>query len=154
MFLAAVTLFAGFIPFGKFVSSNGQEYIIHLDWTVAITSIVVACLSIALATFFYRKPNPIPDRLATTFGGLHRAAYRRFYMDELYLFITKRIIFNCISRPLAWFDRHVVDGFFNFIAWGTHATSDEIRGLQSGRVQQYAYVFLLGALILILILIL
>ena len=154
VFLAAVTLFAGFIPFGKFVSSNGQEYIIHLDWTVAITSIVVACLSIALATFFYRKPNPIPDRLATTFGGLHRAAYRRFYMDELYLFITKRVIFNCISRPLAWFDRHVIDGALDGLAAMSQWVSYNIRGLQSGQVQQYAYVILLGTVfILILVLI-
>lgn len=154
VFLAAVTLFAGFIPFGKFVSSNGQEYIIHLDWTVAITSIVVACLSIALATFFYRKANPIPDRLATTFGGLHRAAYRRFYMDELYLFITKRVIFNCISRPLAWFDRHVIDGALNGLAAMSQWVSYNIRGLQSGQVQQYAYVILLGTVfILILVLI-
>ena len=154
VFLAAVTLFAGFIPFGKFVSSNGQEYIIHLDWTVAITSIVVACLSIALATFFYRKPNPIPDRLATTFGGLHRTAYRRFYMDELYLFITKRVIFNCISRPLAWFDRHVIDGALNGLAAMSQWVSYNIRGLQSGQVQQYAYVILLGTVfILILVLI-
>ena len=154
VFLAAVTLFAGFIPFGKFISSNGQEYIIHLDWTVAITSIVVACFSIALATFFYRKPNPIPARLATTFGGLHRAAYRRFYMDELYLFITKRIIFNCISRPLAWFDRHVIDGALNGLAAMSQWVSYNIRGLQSGQVQQYAYVILLGTVfILILVLI-
>ncbi|WP_099292003.1 NADH-quinone oxidoreductase subunit L [Butyricimonas sp. Marseille-P3923] len=154
VFLAAVTLFVGFIPFGKFISSNGQEYIIHLDWTVAITSIVVACLSIALATFFYRKPNPIPARLATTFGGLHRAAYRRFYMDELYLFITKRVIFNCISRPLAWFDRHVIDGALNGLAAMSQWVSYNIRGLQSGQVQQYAYVILLGTVfILILVLI-
>ena len=31
----------------------------------------------------------------------------------------------------------------NFLAWATNTTSDEIRGLQSGQVQQYAYVFLL-----------
>ena len=48
----------------------------------------------------------------------------------------------------------MVDGFFDFLAWATQATSDEIRGLQSGQVQQYAYVFLCGALALILFLIL
>ena len=26
---------------------------------------------------------------------------------------------------------------FDFLAWGANATSDEIRGLQSGRIQQY-----------------
>ena len=28
-----------------------------------------------------------------------------------------------------------VDGFFDFLAWATNTTSDEIRGLQSGQVQ-------------------
>ena len=78
----------------------------------------------------------------------------RFYIDEVYQFITHRIIFGCISRPIAWWDRHVVDGFFDFLAWGANATSDEIRGLQSGRIQQYTFVFLLGTLALILLLLL
>ena len=155
IFLAAVTCVAGFIPFGHFISSNGESYTIHLETSVAVTSVVIAVESIVLATCMYlRQQQPLADKLAIRFAGLHRAAYHRFYIDEVYQFITHRIIFRCISTPIAWFDRHVVDGFFNFIAWGTHATSDEIRGLQSGRVQQYAYVFLLGALILILILIL
>ena len=51
-------------------------------------------------------------------------------------------------------DRHVVDGFFDFLAWSANATSDEIRGLQSGQIQQYTYVFLLGTLALILLLLL
>ena len=154
VFLVVVTLFAGFIPFGKFVSSNGMEYIIHLDWAVAGTSIVVAVASIALATWFYKGSNPVPDRLATTFSGLHRAAYRRFYMDELYLFITKRIIFNCVSRPIAWFDRHVIDGSLNGLANVTQRLSYSIRGLQSGQIQQYAYVILFGSLLILVLVLL
>ena len=153
MFLAAVTVVAGFIPFGHFVSSNGHAYDIHLDTQVMLTSIVIAVIAIALAVSIYaRSKQPVADALASRFRGLWTAAYHRFYIDEIYQFITHRIIFGCISRPIAWWDRHVVDGFFNFLAWSTDATSDEIRGLQSGRVQQYALVFLLGALILILML--
>ena len=154
MFLAAVTVVAGFIPFGHFVSSNGHAYDIHLDTQVMLTSIIIAVIAIALAVSIYaRSKQPVADALASRFRGLWTAAYHRFYIDEIYQFITHKIIFGCISRPIAWWDRHVVDGFFNFLAWSTDATSDEIRGLQSGRVQQYALVFLLGALILILMLI-
>ena len=153
MFLAAVTVVAGFIPFGHFVSSNGHAYDIHLDTQVMLTSIVIAVIAIALAVSIYaRSKQPVADALASRFRGLWTAAYHRFYIDEIYQFITHKIIFGCISRPIAWWDRHVVDGFFNFLAWSTDATSDEIRGLQSGRVQQYALVFLLAALILILML--
>lgn len=155
MFLALVTVFAGFIPFGHFISSNGESYTIHLDWTVAGTSIVIALLSIALATYMYKgKKQPVADGLQRRFSGLWTAAYHRFYIDEVYQFVTHRIIFRCISKPIAWFDRHVIDGTFNFLAWAAHAASDSIRGLQSGQIQQYTYVFLCGALALILLLIL
>lgn len=155
LFLAAVTVVGGFIPFGKFVSSNGHAYEIHLDWSVAGTSIVVAVVAIALATFIYAKDKqPVADALACRMRGLWTAAYHRFYIDEIYQFITHKIIFRCISTPIAWFDRHVVDGFFNFLAWSSNAGSDEIRSLQSGRMQQYAYVFLLGILVLILVVLL
>lgn len=155
IFLAAVTCVAGFIPFGHFISANGVSYNIHLNPSVAVTSVVIAVASIVLATCMYMRPQqPLADALARRFRNLYKAAYHRFYIDEIYQFVTHRIVFRCVSAPIAWFDRNVVDSFFNFIAWGTHATSDEIRGLQSGHVQQYTYVFLLGVLALILILIL
>lgn len=152
MFLALVTCVAGFIPFGHFVSADGQLYDIHLDWNVAGTSIIIAVASIFLATYMYiGERQPQADALAEKFGKLHRWAYKRFYMDEVYQYITHRIIFAHISKPIAWFDRHVIDGFFNFLAWGTNALSFRIRGLQSGSVQGYAYAFLLGTLILLAI---
>lgn len=155
MFLAAVTCVAGFIPFGHFVSADGRLYDIHLDWGVAGTSIVIAVASIFLATYIYiGKRQPYADALAEKFSGLHRWAYKRFYLDEVYQFITHRIIFARVCKPIAWFDRHVVDGFFNFLAWGTNALGFQIRGLQSGAVQKYAYVFLLGVLLLMAIMIL
>lgn len=154
MFLAAITCVAGFIPFGEFVSSNGTAYHIHLDPQVAITSVCIAIVSIVLATIFYRKAEqPIPDMLGNKLRGLHTAASHRFYIDEVYIFITKKIIFNCISTPIAWFDHHVVDGFMNLLAYTTQKTSVAIRRFQSGQVQQYAFVFLMGALIIISLLI-
>jgi NADH-quinone oxidoreductase subunit L len=148
IFLAAVTLVAGFIPFGKFVTSDSADYIIHLDWVVATISVAIAVIAIGLATLFYRKESSIPDRLATTFRGLHAAASQRFYLDEVYLFITKKIIFNGISRPVAWFDHHVVDGTMNGFATLSQRLSGSIRGFQSGQLQQYVMVILLGALLI------
>ena len=150
MFLAVVTCVAGFIPFGHFVSADSRIYDIHLDPNVACTSILIAVASIFLATYMYMgERQPKADALAEKFGRLHRWAYKRFYLDEVYQYVTHRIIFAHISKPIAWFDRHIVDGFFDFLAWGTNALSFRIRGLQSGSVQQYAFVFLLGTLILL-----
>ena len=146
--LAVTTVFAGFIPFGHFVSSNGLPYDIHIDWTVAGSSVIIAAISIGIATFFYKKGCDIPDRLASMYPKFYQAARRRFYIDEFYLFVTKRIIFNCVSRPIAWFDRHIIDGSLNGIAYITQEVSCLIRGLQSGQIQQYAFVFLLGTLLI------
>lgn len=155
IFLALITCVAGFIPFGKFVSSNGQAYSIHLNSTIAIVSVCVSLAAMALATWMYAgKEQPVAEKLAIRFKGLHKAAYNRFYIDEVYQLITHKIIFNCISRPIAWFDRHVIDGFFNSLAWATNTASSKIRGLQSGNIQQYMMVFLGGALALIVILLL
>ncbi len=155
IFLAAVTLVAGWIPFGHFVSSDGMAYDIHIDWTVASVSLGVAAAGILLATWMYlREDRTVADGLAARFSGLHRAAYHRFYIDEVYQFITHRIIFACISAPVAWFDRHVVDGFMNMLAAVTEKVSWGIRKMQSGYVQRYAIWFLGGALGLVIVLLL
>ena len=155
VFLAAVTLLAGWIPFGEFVSSNGQAYHIHIDWNVAATSLCVAAAGIGIATWMYlREDRKVATGLATRFSGLYKAAYRRFYIDEIYQFVTHRIIFACISTPIAWFDRHVVDGFMNLLAWISNKLSWLIKGMQSGNVQRYGIWFLGGALGLTIVLLL
>ena len=155
MFLAAVTCVAGFIPFGEFVSADGCAYEIHLDSSIATTSIVIATASILLATYIYMgERQPVADTLQNKFFSLHRWAFKRFYLDEVYQYVTHRIIFARISKPIAWFDRHIVDGFFDFLAWGTNALGYQIRGFQSGSIQKYAFVFLLGTIILLFIMIL
>ena len=156
MFLAAITIVCGWLlPFGHLVSSNGHAYDIHLDTQVAVTSIIVALVAIALATWMYAcDRQPVADMLARRFSTLHRAAYKRFYMDEIWLFITKKIIFRCVSTPLAWFDRHVIDQFMNFMAWATNASGESVQPIQSGKVQSYAIWFLGGIVVLTMILLL
>ena len=147
LFLSAVTCVAGFIPFGKLVSSDGTAYAIHIDRGVAGVSLCVAAAAIALATWMYlRERQTVADALATRFRGLHKAAYHRFYIDEVYQFVTHRVIFACISAPVAWFDRHVVDGLMNMLARATNGAAYVIRDMQSGSVQRYCIWFLGGAL--------
>ncbi len=147
VFLAAVTCVAGFIPFGKLVSSDGMPYKIHIDRSVAGVSLCVAAVAIALATWMYlRERQTVANALAARFRGLHKAAYHRFYIDEVYQFVTHRVIFACISAPVAWFDRHVVDGLMNMLARATNGAAYVIRDMQSGSVQRYCIWFLGGAL--------
>ena len=151
------TTLAGFLgwggSFGSFVSASGQDYTIHFDHQIALTSTVIALVSIALATFIYKgERQPVADKLYKTFPNLWQAAYKRFYQDEIWQFVTHKVIFRCVSTPIAWFDRHVIDGTFNFIAWGANEAGESIRPWQSGDVRQYVVWFLTGAVALTLIL--
>ena len=151
------TTLAGFLgwggSFGSFVSADGKDYTIHFDPVVAGISTVIAIASICLATYIYKgERQPIADKLYATFPRLHRAAYKRFYQDEIWQFVTHKIIFNLVSKPIAWFDRHVIDGTFNFMAWGAQEGGESIRSWQSGDVRQYAVWFLTGTVALTLIL--
>ena len=151
------TTIAGFAglggSFGSFVTANGQVYTIHFNLQIAITSTVIAIASICLATYIYKgEQQPIADRLYRTFPKLHRAAYKRFYMDEVYQYVTHRIIFRCVSTPIAWFDRHVIDGTFDFLAWSANEAGETIRPWQSGDVRRYAVWFLTGAVAIALVL--
>lgn len=151
------TTLAGFLgwsnSFGSFVTASGENYDIHFNTQIALTSTIIAIVSICLATYIYKgEKQPVADKLYKTFPKLHQAAYKRFYQDEIWQFVTHKIIFRCVSTPIAWFDRHVVDGTFNFMAWGANEAGESIRPWQSGDVRQYAVWFLTGAIALILIL--
>lgn len=155
VFLAIISVFAGLIPFGHFVSATGESYDIHIDWSVATTSIVAAVIGISLATWMYAgKEWPVADKLERTFPKLHKAALNRFYIDDAWQYFTHKIVFRCFSRPIAWFDRHVVDNTFNFLAWGTNEAAESIRPWQSGDVRGYATWFISGAVALLLALLL
>lgn len=148
IFLAIPALLGGFIPFGNFVTADRSALAIHPDWLVVTISVLVSLEAIFLAQVRYQYPRKERAKLPSFMKPFRNAAYRRFHVDEAYLFITKKVIFNGISRPLAWFDRHVVDGFIDGLASATDWLSVKIRRFQSGEVQWYAYVFLFGTLLI------
>jgi NADH-quinone oxidoreductase subunit L len=151
MFLAALTATIGFIPFSKFVSPDLIPYESHIHWNIAIPSILIGIAGIGLAAIMYLKETSIPDRVVKSLKGFYTLVYNKFYIDEIYLFVTKKIIFNNISRPVAWFDRHIVDGTMNLIGNTTAKVSDLIKGFQSGQVQKYGFIFVSGVLLLAVI---
>jgi NADH-quinone oxidoreductase subunit L len=146
--LALGSALTGFIPFNKLVTASGQAFESEIEWAVAIPSVLIGLLGIGVALIMYRKESDIPDKVAATFRYGYKWAYNKFYIDEVYLFVTKKIIFRFIAAPVAWFDRHIVDGTMNSIASVTQIVSFRIRQFQSGQIQKYAFAFISGAIVL------
>jgi NADH-quinone oxidoreductase subunit L len=153
IFLAFMSVVSGFIPFSEFVTTDGKPFEGHINWAIAAPSVLIGLAGIALAMIMYKKETDLPEKFASTFKLGYKWAFNKFYMDEVYMFVTKKIIFKHISTPVAWFDRHVVDGTMNGIAYIANMVSFRIRGFQSGQLQKYGFVFISGALILALLMI-
>ena len=140
---------SGFIPFGQFVSSNGKALQMDLHLIFSIAPVAIGLLGIFIAMLLYKTESAWPEKISTKFGSVYQVATNKFYIDEIWMWVTKHILFGSIAQPIAWFDRNVVDGMIKGMGTATEWFSWRIKGLQSGRVQQYGIFFLMGIIIII-----
>lgn len=144
--LGVLALSAGWIPFGEYISSDGKALVSEMHPGFSVLPVSLSLAGIVLAFVFYKSVSNYPDRISSALGSVFRTIRSKFYIDEIYLFITKKIIFNLIGRPAAWFDRNIVDGLMNTFGAAAQVFSFSISGIQSGRVQNYAAYFLSGVI--------
>jgi NADH-quinone oxidoreductase subunit L len=134
--LAVPSLVLGFVPFGSYVYRGELEHG-GVDPAVAIPATLVGLAGIAGAWLLYGRPSTVPQRVAAALGGVYRAIYNKFYVDDLYLFVTHKVIFRYVSRPLAWFDRNLVDGAMDLTAQLSTLVGAWLRRTETGRLQNY-----------------
>ena len=151
--LAIATIFVGFIPFNELVTSDGGLLYKHMHWDIALASIAIGLVGIIIAFIFYKKENDWSNKLEKSFGSFYTYALNKFYFDELYIFVTKKIIFKRIATPMAWLDRNVINASVDGIATATNYCSDKIKGMQSGQVQDYLTAMLVSIIVLVFIVI-
>ena len=144
--LGTLSVITGFVPFAEYITADGIPHLAETDIMFSIAPVLMGLTGIGIAMIMYKSANALPDRVAAAGKSVYRWAYHKFYIDELYIFITKKVIFNLIGRPAAWIDRTIVDGTMNFIALMTTEISDSVKGMQSGRVQGYAMYFFAGVI--------
>jgi NADH-quinone oxidoreductase subunit L len=144
--LGTGAVLSGLVPFAKYITSDGLPLETEMHLTFSIAPVLLAAGGILLARRMYRTENDMPQNVSSSLSGLYKTAYHKFYIDEIYLFITKKVVFNLIGKPAAWIDKNIVDGLMNLIAAITGAISTLIKGFQSGKVQNYAIYFFAGVL--------
>lgn len=151
MVLAFLSIVVGFIPFSEFITADKAGFEAHLNYPLAAVAVGVGLIGIGLAYVFYKKENDLAERFSIAFGSFYIWTSHKFYFDEIYLFVTKKILFQRISWPIAKFDKKYVDGTMEGIGNKTVLISEKIKGLQSGKFQDYAFALVSGVVVLALV---
>jgi NADH-quinone oxidoreductase subunit L len=151
LILAFLSIVGGLIPFSEFISADQAGFETHMNYPLAAIAVFAGLIGIGLSWLFYKKENELADKFANRLGVLFTWTFHKFYFDELYLFVTKKILFNIIAKSAARFDKKYVDGTMVGIGNQTVNTSEKIKGLQSGKVQDYAFAFIAGAVVIAII---
>jgi len=104
--------------------------------------VMVFLIGIAAALVLYRNADtdPLPAKL----GGVATLMKNKFYFDEIYEATFVRA-HDFIAAVADWIDRWLVEGLgIGFVRGGTDLTGRTLRYLQSGNLQTYAFLFVLG----------
>jgi NADH-quinone oxidoreductase subunit L len=151
MVLAFFSTVAGLVPMGEFVSIGEMEDGHAGSSVIPIAAAITGLLGIALAWLFYSKESTRAQWVIKRLGRAYTVIQAKFYIDEIYLFVTKRIIFPLIAAPIAWFDRHIVDGAVNLTAYLTRWGGLVLSYIQTGQLQTYGVWLVNGAVVTALI---
>ncbi len=143
-----------------------------LEWVLIGASVGVGVIGWLLARAFYKdNKSAFPAQFVARYPTFHRWVFNKYYVDEFYQATVlratsvlahlssefdRRVVDGAVTG-VAWlgrlvcnlegaFDKYVVDGMVNAIADGALAGGQQLRKLQTGRIQNYLYAAVAGAL--------
>jgi NADH-quinone oxidoreductase subunit L len=146
------------------------------SFLLMIISTLVALSGIYLAYAMYHKKSISPEKLKSKFAFPYKLLYNKYYFDELYhaviinpLLKLADILFAkfdvgvldwlvngagsftvFLSDVKEWFDSRIVDGGVNGLAYLTRNIGSGLRRIQTGQLQNYAFVVFFGLVLIIL----
>ena len=154
---------------GSFLSGGEVQGHHGPNYAVMGTSLLVAGGGILLSYATYVKGWVARDAFSRRFGPIYRLLYNKYYVDEIYLTFLIRPLVSLTrglfafdlgvidgavngtarltvvwSRIKEWFDVYVVDGTVNGVAFATQFAGSVIRRAQTGYLQQYALMIIVG----------
>jgi NADH-quinone oxidoreductase subunit L len=102
-------------------------------------SVAAGFLGLFLAWLLYHKRRDLPEKIATSLGGLYRAVANKYYVDELYASLFVKPLLEG-STAILWkgVDQGVIDATVNNAADEARHVSDNVRQMQSGNLRSYA----------------
>ncbi len=116
-----------------------------LEYVLMAMSVGVALAGIFIARSWYLKKKEVPETLSHKVRWAYTTLLNKYYVDEIYdAAVVKPIVTG--SEKLLWrvVDVHMIDWTVNAIARVTAVVGRTVRLVQTGFIQSYALVFLVG----------
>jgi NADH-quinone oxidoreductase subunit L len=147
MALAVPAAMGGFWGIAQLYAKQLPEA--HLDHSVLAMAASLAAflvgLALALSLYWQAEKDPLPAKL----GPLARPLRNRFYFDEFYEATVIRL-HDGIAAVANWFDQWIVAGL---MVRGAHGTTEllgrALRLAQTGNLQTYAFLIVLGVAVVL-----
>jgi NADH-quinone oxidoreductase subunit L len=138
---------------GSFLAPSVGEFVPTVHGSYAMltgVSLGLAGLGILLAWYFYIKAPGMPYLLAYQAQSAYELLLNKYYVDDLYNTIVTRPLFWISSFVLGGFiDSFMIDGLVNGAGLTVETGGQMSRRIETGNVQQYAFVYVLGVLAIV-----
>jgi NADH-quinone oxidoreductase subunit L len=120
-----------------------------LEWGLMLASLALVSLAALAAWRVYTRRPGVPEKIARSFGGLYRLARDKYRVDEAYDAAVVRPLVGGSRRVLFGIvDQRIIDALVNLTGIVTRFTGHLVAFVQTGQVQTYALVLLLGVAVL------
>jgi NADH-quinone oxidoreductase subunit L len=121
---------------------------INFSWGIALGSSAVALAGIGSAWLFYGVKVLSAERVRTALRPVSIVLERKYFLDDLYeKVLMENVLYRGVTGALSWFDTNIVDGAASGVAAGARLSSSSLRLLQTGQVQVYGLLALLGVVL-------
>jgi NADH-quinone oxidoreductase subunit L len=165
MVLAVGAIVAGFALTGWFIGGGEEAFWNHAIYNrpdneimtelehgplaIELAPAVVAVLGIALAWYMYIARPDLPAKLAEQNRRVHLFLLNKWYFDELYDRIFVKPTFWLANAFWKTGDVTIIDGVPNGLAAMAAEGSREAVKIQTGSLAAYAFVMLIGVVVLV-----
>jgi NADH-quinone oxidoreductase subunit L len=120
-----------------------------VEYALMAASVLIALAGIGLAYLMYIKKSISADALAEKYKGIYTLLYNKYYVDEFVMATIVNPIINFSRWLWTFFDDKIIDGLVNLSAKIMLLISLIFRRGQTGLVQNYAGMMVIGVLVIL-----
>lgn len=138
------------------VNLDYVEDIVHhnvslgMEWGLIVLSILIAFSGVLVSWKLYTQHHVQGDAIIRKrLGGLYKIMENKFYVDELYNMVLIHPFVFLGENVIMFFDKYVIDGAVNGLAWLVGFWGDTFKRSQTGVLSNYTLYLAAGVVVLL-----